>query len=162
MIQRKINARPRKKLNFLTPEFALWWSYFKLPMGELLENNRGKAFIFGYIHYFVFASLASLGAGLGLLADYMGVPDNRLLAKTALVTIANASGMYLLLVSFINSVLFKQHTESFKLLGIALFAPAIPMALFILDVPMKYAILSAVIAPILYTYCLNTDKTAND
>lgn len=85
-----------------------------------------------------------------------------LMAKTALVTIANASGMYLLLVSFINSVLFKQHTESFKLLGIALFTPAIPMALFILGVPMKYAILSAVIAPALYTYCLNTDNTAND
>ncbi|MEY9950769.1 low temperature requirement protein LtrA [Leifsonia sp. EB34] len=44
--------------------FALWWLYFLEPAAEGLQSNRGKSFYWGYGHYFVFASLAALGAGL--------------------------------------------------------------------------------------------------
>lgn len=44
--------------------FALWWLYFLEPAAEGLQSNRGRSFYWGYGHYFVFASLAALGAGL--------------------------------------------------------------------------------------------------
>ncbi|MFI5061799.1 MAG: low temperature requirement protein A [Actinomycetales bacterium] len=44
--------------------FAFWWLYFLEPAAEGLVSRRGRAFYWGYGHYFVFASLAALGAGL--------------------------------------------------------------------------------------------------
>ena len=44
--------------------FALWWLYFLEPAAEGLQTNRQRSFYWGYGHYFVFASLAALGAGL--------------------------------------------------------------------------------------------------
>lgn len=44
--------------------FGLWWLYFLQPSGEGLEVNRGGSFFWGYGHYFVFAGLGALGAGL--------------------------------------------------------------------------------------------------
>jgi len=44
--------------------FALWWLYFLEPAAEGLESKRGRSFYWGYGHYFVFGSLAALGAGL--------------------------------------------------------------------------------------------------
>jgi low temperature requirement protein LtrA len=44
--------------------FGLWWVYYLEPAGEGLQRNRRRSFIWGYGHYFVFAALAALGAGL--------------------------------------------------------------------------------------------------
>lgn len=44
--------------------FALWWLYFLEPAAEGLSTRRGRSFFWGYGHYFVFAALAALGAGL--------------------------------------------------------------------------------------------------
>ena len=44
--------------------FALWWLYFLEPAAEGLSSKRRRSYYWGYGHYFVFASLAALGAGL--------------------------------------------------------------------------------------------------
>ncbi|WP_223695169.1 low temperature requirement protein A [Leifsonia poae] len=44
--------------------FALWWLYFLEPAAEGLSIRRNRAFIWGYGHAFVFASLTAIGAGL--------------------------------------------------------------------------------------------------
>jgi low temperature requirement protein LtrA len=49
--------------------FALWWWYFEHPAHEALRLSRSLSFIWGYGHYVVFASLAALGAGLGVAAE---------------------------------------------------------------------------------------------
>ncbi|WP_426515750.1 low temperature requirement protein A [Diaminobutyricibacter sp. McL0618] len=49
--------------------FALWWLYFLEPAGAGLEAHRGLSFFWGYGHYFVFASLAALGAGLEVAVE---------------------------------------------------------------------------------------------
>jgi low temperature requirement protein LtrA len=48
---------------------SLWWIYFYMPSGEALHQHRQRAFGWGYGHYFVFASIAAMGAGLGVVAD---------------------------------------------------------------------------------------------
>ena len=47
--------------------FSMWWIYFKRPMVDSL--SRETAFVFGYVHYFVFASAAAVGACLAVLVD---------------------------------------------------------------------------------------------
>ncbi len=44
--------------------FACWWLYFLESDAPRLDTRRDLGFIWGYGHYFVFASLAALGAGI--------------------------------------------------------------------------------------------------
>ena len=43
--------------------FAAWWLYFAHEMGDLLARQTSP-FLWGYGHYFVFASAAAIGAGM--------------------------------------------------------------------------------------------------
>ncbi|WP_233265398.1 low temperature requirement protein A [Leifsonia sp. AG29] len=52
--------------------FALWWLYFLEPAAEGLRSKRERAFFWGYGHYFVFSSLAALGAGLEVAVQLGG------------------------------------------------------------------------------------------
>ncbi|WP_345761429.1 low temperature requirement protein A [Diaminobutyricibacter sp. McL0608] len=49
--------------------FALWWLYFLEPAGDGLEAHRRLSYFWGYGHYFVFASLAAVGAGLEVAVE---------------------------------------------------------------------------------------------
>jgi low temperature requirement protein LtrA len=48
--------------------FSMWWMYFDRPVHDLLTNLR-TALVWGYGHYFVFASAAGVGAGLAAAVD---------------------------------------------------------------------------------------------
>ncbi len=48
--------------------YSMWWIYFDRPAHDLLTNIR-TAFVWGYGHYFVFASAAAVGAGLAVAVD---------------------------------------------------------------------------------------------
>jgi low temperature requirement protein LtrA len=50
--------------------YAMWWIYFDRPVHDLLTSPR-RVFIWGYGHYFVFASAAAVGAGLAANVDYV-------------------------------------------------------------------------------------------
>ena len=48
--------------------YSMWWVYFDRPVHDLLTSIQ-KAFVWGYGHYFVFASAAAVGAGLAVAVD---------------------------------------------------------------------------------------------
>jgi low temperature requirement protein LtrA len=48
--------------------FSMWWLYFSQQSNRRLETLRG-AFVWGYLHYFVFASAAAVGAGVAAFID---------------------------------------------------------------------------------------------
>jgi low temperature requirement protein LtrA len=48
--------------------FTMWWAYFDSEIAERL-NSRKRAFIWGYGHFFVFVSIAALGAGLAAAVE---------------------------------------------------------------------------------------------
>jgi low temperature requirement protein LtrA len=48
--------------------YGMWWIYFDRPAHDLLTSLR-KAMFWGYGHYLVFASVAAVGAGLGVVID---------------------------------------------------------------------------------------------
>ncbi|NMO51101.1 low temperature requirement protein A [Actinoplanes sp. TBRC 11911] len=49
--------------------FVLWWLYFDRPAHTLLTSLR-TSLLWGYGHYFIFASAAAVGAGLGVAVDH--------------------------------------------------------------------------------------------
>ncbi len=48
--------------------YSMWWVYFDRPVHDLLTSLR-KAIVWGYGHYFVYASAAAAGAGLAVAID---------------------------------------------------------------------------------------------
>ena len=48
--------------------FTMWWAYFDSEIAERL-NSRTMAFAWGYGHFFVFISIAALGAALAAAVD---------------------------------------------------------------------------------------------
>lgn len=40
--------------------YSMWWLYFETPRWDLLTGDR-TAFVWGYVHYFVFAACAAVG-----------------------------------------------------------------------------------------------------
>jgi low temperature requirement protein LtrA len=49
--------------------FSMWWLYFDRSAHDLLTTLR-TALVWGYGHYFVFASAAAVGAGLAVAVDH--------------------------------------------------------------------------------------------
>jgi low temperature requirement protein LtrA len=50
--------------------FGLWWLYFDRSAHHLLSSLRASM-LWGYGHYFIFASAAAVGAGLGVSIDHV-------------------------------------------------------------------------------------------
>lgn len=50
--------------------FSMWWAYFDWSMEDVLNSIR-VVFLWGYGHYFIFASIAAAGAGLAVEIDYV-------------------------------------------------------------------------------------------
>ena len=49
--------------------FACWWLYFLESDAPRLDERRDLGFIWGYGHYFVFGSLAAVGAGIEVTVE---------------------------------------------------------------------------------------------
>ena len=48
--------------------YSLWWIYFDRPRDRLLASTR-TALVWGYLHFFIFSSVAAVGAGLAVAID---------------------------------------------------------------------------------------------
>jgi low temperature requirement protein LtrA len=49
----------------------MWWIYFILPSGPILERHRERSFGWGYGHIVLFGALVAVGAGLHAAAYYL-------------------------------------------------------------------------------------------
>jgi low temperature requirement protein LtrA len=47
--------------------FGLWWTYFILDSGPLLQKYRSRVFVWGYGHVLIFVSITATGAGLHMV-----------------------------------------------------------------------------------------------
>ncbi|MEU1176754.1 low temperature requirement protein A [Streptomyces sp. NPDC005820] len=85
--------------------FAAWWIYFVVPIHGHLRSNQ-QSFVWGYGHYFVFASAAAIGAGLEVAVEQaVGEAHLSTLAASAAVTLPTA--LYLLTVWVLHARHFK-------------------------------------------------------
>ena len=48
--------------------FTMWWAYFDHSVADHLTSKK-RTFIWGYGHFFIFVSIAALGAGLAAAVD---------------------------------------------------------------------------------------------
>ncbi|MEU6194657.1 low temperature requirement protein A [Streptomyces sp. NPDC047061] len=85
--------------------FSAWWIYFVVPIHGHLRSNR-ESFLWGYGHYLIFASAASIGAGIEVaVEEAVGKAHISTTAASAAVTVPTA--LYLLTVWALHSRHFK-------------------------------------------------------
>jgi low temperature requirement protein LtrA len=51
--------------------FGLWWTYFAIPFGEVLQHEPSRGWIFGHGHMPLYAATAATGAGLHVAAYFV-------------------------------------------------------------------------------------------
>jgi low temperature requirement protein LtrA len=76
--------------------FSLWWLYFDRSAHNLLTSLR-TSMMWGYGHYFIFASAAAVGAGLGVAVDH-AIGHTEISARLAGYAIAVPVAVYLFFV----------------------------------------------------------------
>lgn len=74
--------------------FGIWWSYYLLPSGDALHENRRKSFVWGYFHMVIIASIVAMGAGLHVAAYYIEHKTN-ISALATLLTVAIPLSIYI-------------------------------------------------------------------
>ena len=95
--------------------FSCWWAYFDRPFAHLLRPESRSIFGWGYAHYFVFASLAALGAGLEVALAFVE-DHSHITARTAGFAVTVPVVVFLLVFAGICAVL----TRRYVLVGAAL------------------------------------------
>ena len=83
--------------------FALWWAYFKREPDIGHHRSLRTMLGWGYGHYFVFAAVAALGAGLGVAADTTHEATD-LGTQAAAATVAVPVAVYLAALAVLHAV----------------------------------------------------------
>lgn len=66
--------------------FGIWWIYFLLPSGEILEAHRERSFGWGYWHIVLFGAIVAVGASLDTAAYHLDHHSALSAAQTVLTT----------------------------------------------------------------------------
>ncbi len=82
--------------------FSMWWVYFAAPTEEPVTETGFDSFRWGYGHYFVFASAAAVGAGLGAAVDQAAGVTTVLSHRGATASVAVPVALYLAGIVFVR------------------------------------------------------------
>lgn len=127
--------------------FGMWWMYFVVPWGEVLERHRERAALWGFGHFLIFGSIAASGAGLHVGAYFLeGVAT---VGSTATVlTVALPVAIFVLTLYGIGSAFLRQR-DPFHLLLIAGTAGLLGLAVVCaeLGVGMSWCLVVLMLAP---------------
>ena len=83
---------------------ALWWFYFSLDVVASIKSSRPRAFAWGYLHIFVFATLAATGAALENVALLFEGESHLSAAQTLVVVCSTVMFFYLIAFSLYQLV----------------------------------------------------------
>jgi low temperature requirement protein LtrA len=126
--------------------FGLWWWYFEHPAEEGLRLTPRLAYVWGYAHYAVFASIAAFGAGLEVAVTAVEHGGGRS-ATTASLAVAVPVGVYLMVTGAIQARLGSDRSRWWWL------APATTASLLVValavrrvDLPVDLMVMGGVVA----------------
>jgi low temperature requirement protein LtrA len=128
--------------------FGLWWSYFTVPLAEVLERHRERAFTWGYLHILLFAAITAVGAGLQVAA--LVIEGRSKVDSLAAVAIVAVAVLLFVLTLFSIYALLVRTVDAFHvlLLGIVLVLLGLAIALAWTGVPMGVCLVVVMLAPI--------------
>ena len=87
--------------------FGMWWVYFLVPSGEILQRHRNRAPVWGYVQMLVVTSIVATGAGLRVAANFI---EGRatITAIAAVLAVVVPVGVFLLLMYALSYYLVRR------------------------------------------------------
>jgi low temperature requirement protein LtrA len=128
--------------------FGMWWMYYVLPSAEILHRFRERAFVWGYGHMLIFASIVATGAGLHVGAYY--IEHKAHISSVATVTtVALPVAIYVALIYAMYAYLLRRSDRfhTWLLAGTA-FVLAASVAAAAVGTPMSICLVILMLAPI--------------
>ena len=141
--------------------FALWWLYFTIPFGTILDNVRRRydLFLFGYGHFFVFATLAALGSSLNLVTDARANTSN------LAVTQSYAMGLlmimlfgFLVTLTLLRTLICRKSSQNVIAISLATVIIAFSFIMVRQGLPITYGIWLSILAPLMMTWFFRQDN----
>ncbi len=129
--------------------FGMWWSYFLMPSGTVLHQDRSRSFFWGYVHMVLFAAIAGTGAGLHA-AGYYIENKSHIGPVATLLSVAVPVGLFIVSKFVIYAHLSRSSVfthGAYIALALAIIALAVGLAA--LGVPMAYALVVLMLAPVM-------------
>jgi low temperature requirement protein LtrA len=114
--------------------FAAWWVYFAHEAADLLRGSTAS-FLWGYGHYLVFASAASIGAGIEVEAAWTS-GDDPISARLAAASVTMPTAVFFVMVWILQARHFKTGWSSVLL-------PATAVAVLLCTLAGGYAVILA-------------------
>ncbi len=148
--------------------FSLWWSYFKMPFGKILEQNKKSgflSFIFGYGHFIIFSSLAAVGVGLQIIADRaesLPLKISDYSTEYALLCVAIPTSIYLMMMSFYRTAMIRRSKYNWLSWLVAIFLPFVMVLANRLGMRLEWSLLLVVLAPAAFIFLMQWDDCSNE
>jgi low temperature requirement protein LtrA len=131
----------------VTLTFGMWWIYFVMPCGDILEHRRERSFGWGYGHIPLFGALVATGAGLHVAA-YLVEGKTKLDVFDTLLTTAIPLAIYILgiylLYTYLSGTVDRFH---FLLLGVSAAVLAVSVAMASAGVAIEWCLLVLSLVP---------------
>src|SRR5258708_4014337 len=74
--------------------FGMWWVYYLVPSGEILQRHRDRAPVWGYVQMLIVTSIVATGAGLHVAAYFIDGRD-RITALAAVLAVVVPVAVFL-------------------------------------------------------------------
>ncbi|SEH02126.1 Low temperature requirement protein LtrA [Nonomuraea solani] len=97
--------------------FGIWWTYFAIPWGEVLERHRERAYAWSVCHVLLFGAIAAMGAGLHVAA--YSLEGEAVLGATATVLTVAVPVSFYILALYALYLIYMRHRDPFHLLLLA-------------------------------------------
>lgn len=128
---------------------GLWWIYFGLPLSHFLARDRTRLWPFVFSHFFMYASIAAVGAGLHVAA-YEVQHHNKLGLTGAVAAIAVPVTTFLLLTYLVWQLVTREgHLDPFHLFMVVLtvVVGAVPVVMAAAGLPLVWCIGACILGP---------------
>ena len=141
--------------------FSLWWLYFTIPFDTILDKERRRydLFLFGYGHFFVFASLAALGSALNLVTDASANTIEHSISEIYAMNILMIMLIvFLTTLTLLRTLMCRKSKHNILAIIIAVIIIGLSCLAVHQGLPITYGIWLSVLAPIAMTWYFNQDN----
>lgn len=145
--------------------FSLWWLYFIVPFDTILnkERRRHDLFLFGYGHFFIFASIVGLGSMLNLVTEAVAAdtsaPGYQIISQPyAMGMLMAMLSVFLLTLTILHELTCHKSRHNIIAMLIALTIIGLSYMAVVKGLPITYSIWLSILAPVVMIWYFNQDN----
>ncbi|MBO1517833.1 low temperature requirement protein A [Psychrobacter sp. F2608] len=141
--------------------FSLWWLYFIVPFDRILnkERRRHDLFLFGYGHFFIFASIAGLGSMLNLVTESVAGDNGNVISQTyAMGMLSGMLSVFLLTLTILRELMCRKSSRNMMAILMAFVVIGLSYTAVALGLPITYGIWLIILAPIVMIWFFGRDN----